>query len=232
MAIPEILPRVCLVLAAILFMVWLRMFLKLSLPSVRLWPYLRYCLVFVVFGGHLVSGVMENVLEAEPAVGEIMTIPEIVPRVYRVWWPSCFWFEGECSGSWPCHCQWAYDHTWHIVSCLSCLACLAAIFFLSCWRMFWKLSLPSASLWPYLRYCLVFVVFGGHFVSGLMGNVLEADPVTVSEIMAIPERLPRVCRVWRPSCLWFDGEWSGSRACCSQPAGPCQAQPGSSETQV
>jgi hypothetical protein len=56
----------------------------------------------------------------------------------------------------------------------------------------------------------VFVVFGGHLVSGLRENVLEADPATVSEIMTIPEILPRVCRVWRPSCFWFDGACSGS----------------------
>jgi hypothetical protein len=36
--------------------------------------------VFIMFGGHLVSGLMENVLEA--AVGEIMTIPEILPLVF------------------------------------------------------------------------------------------------------------------------------------------------------
>ncbi len=55
----------------------------------------------------------------------------------------------------------------------------------------------------------MFVVFGGHLVYGLMENVLEADPVTVSEIMAvetIPEKLPRVCHVWRPSCFWFNEE--------------------------
>jgi hypothetical protein len=53
--------------------------------------------MFVMFGGHLVSGLMENVLEA--AVGEIMTIPEIVPLVCHVWRPSCSLFDGECSGS-------------------------------------------------------------------------------------------------------------------------------------
>jgi hypothetical protein len=56
---------------------------------------------------------------------------------------------------------------------------------------------------------LVFVMFGGHLVSGLIENVLEAEPA-VGEFMAIPEILPRVCQVWRPSCLWFDGECSGS----------------------
>jgi hypothetical protein len=66
------------------------MVLKLTLPlSVRLLPYLRYCFVFVMFGGHLVSGLMENVLEADPVVGEIMAIPEILPRVCHVWRPSC-----------------------------------------------------------------------------------------------------------------------------------------------
>jgi hypothetical protein len=76
--------------------------------------------------------------------------------------------------------------------------------------MFLKLSLSSLRLrlWPYLRYYLVLVVFGGHFLSGLMENVLEADPVTVSEIMTIPEILPCVYHVWRSSCLLFDGEWS------------------------
>ncbi len=54
----------------------------------------------------------------------------------------------------------------------------------------------------------MFVVFGGHLVSGLMEHVLEADSATVSEIMALPEVLPRVCHVWRPSFLLFDGEWS------------------------
>jgi hypothetical protein len=53
--------------------------------------------VFVVFGGHLVSGLIENVLEAEPAVGDLMAIPEMLPRVCRVWRPSCLWFDGECS---------------------------------------------------------------------------------------------------------------------------------------
>jgi hypothetical protein len=53
--------------------------------------------VFVVSGGHLFSGLKENVLEAEPAVCEIMTIPEMLPRVCRVWRPFCLWFDGECS---------------------------------------------------------------------------------------------------------------------------------------
>jgi hypothetical protein len=54
----------------------------------------------------------------------------------------------------------------------------------------------------------VLVVFVGHLVSGLMENVLEADPATVSEIMALPEILSCVCRVWRPSFFWFKGECS------------------------
>jgi len=41
----------------------------------------------------------------------------------------------------------------------------------------------------------VSIVFGGHLVYVLMENVLEADPVTVTEIMTIPEILPRVCHI-------------------------------------
>ncbi len=47
--------------------------------------------LFVVFGGHLVSGLMENCLEAYPAVSEIM----IMIDYDYVWRLSCFWFNEE-----------------------------------------------------------------------------------------------------------------------------------------
>jgi hypothetical protein len=48
--------------------------------------------VFVMFGGHLFYCLMENGLDADPAIAS-----EILPRVSHVWRPSCFWFNGECS---------------------------------------------------------------------------------------------------------------------------------------